>query len=116
MGIRGRRGRNAARRAQRNVSAEVRDLAKRPMLAQELDRYDGVVLDPPRAGAAPQARELAKSMVPVIAYVSCNPQSFARDARALVDGGYRLERVMPLDQFLWTPHVELAAKFRRTSP
>jgi 23S rRNA (uracil1939-C5)-methyltransferase len=103
----------AARRAQRNVAAETRDLAKRPLLAQELDRFDGVVLDPPRAGAAPQVRELAKSKVPTIAYVSCNPQSFARDARVLVEGGYRLERVVPLDQFLWTPHVELAARFVR---
>jgi 23S rRNA (uracil1939-C5)-methyltransferase len=103
----------AARRAQRNVTAEVRDLAKRPLLAQELGRFDGVVLDPPRAGAAPQARELAKSKVPAIAYVSCNPQSFARDARMLVDGGYALERVVPLDQFLWSPHVELAARFTR---
>jgi 23S rRNA (uracil1939-C5)-methyltransferase len=82
-------------------------------LAHELARFDGVVLDPPRAGAAPQARELAKSRVPVIAYVSCNPRSFAQDARTLVDGGYRLQRVVPLDQFLWSEHVELAATFVR---
>jgi 23S rRNA (uracil1939-C5)-methyltransferase len=104
----------AANRAQRNVKAETRDLTKRPLLAQELDRFDGMVLDPPRAGAAPQARELAKSKVPTIAYVSCNPQSFARDARVLVDGGYRLMRVVPLDQFLWSPHVELAARLTRS--
>jgi 23S rRNA (uracil1939-C5)-methyltransferase len=104
----------AAHRAQRNVKAETRDLAKRPLLAQELDKFDGVVLDPPRAGAAPQARELAKSKVPTIAYVSCNPHSFARDARMLVDGGYRLMRVVPLDQFLWSPHVELAATLTRS--
>lgn len=104
---------NAAHRAQRNVTAEARDLAKRPLLAQELARFDAVVLDPPRAGAAPQARELAKSKVPAIVYVSCNPQSFARDARVLVDGGYKIERVVPLDQFLWSPHVELAATFTK---
>ena len=103
----------AARRAQRNVTAEARNLARRPLLAQELNRFGGVVLDPPRPGAAPQAKELAKSKVPVIAYVSCNPASFARDARILVDGGYTLERVVPLDQFLWSEHVELVATFRR---
>jgi 23S rRNA (uracil1939-C5)-methyltransferase len=103
----------AARRAQRAVTAEERDLAKRPVLAQELGKFDAVVLDPPRAGAAPQAKELAKSKVPTIAYVSCNPASFARDARVLVDGGYRLARVVPLDQFLWSEHVELAATFTR---
>ena len=103
----------ASRRAQRNVAAEARDLARRPLLAQELDKFDGVVLDPPRAGALPQARELARSKVPTVASVSCNPVSFARDARVLVDGGYRLERVVPLDQFLWSEHVEVAATFRR---
>lgn len=103
----------AARRAQRSVTAEARDLVRRPLLARELDKFDGVVLDPPRPGATPQARELAKSEVPTIAYVSCNPQSFVRDARVLVEGGYRLERVVPLDQFLWSAHVELAATFAR---
>jgi 23S rRNA (uracil1939-C5)-methyltransferase len=103
----------AARRAQRNVAAEARDLAKRPLLAQELDRFDGIVLDPPRPGAAPQAKEIARSKVATIAYVSCNPESFARDARMLVDGGHKLVRVVPLDQFLWSPHVELFALFRR---
>ena len=103
----------ASRRAQRNVTAEARDLVRRPLLAQELNRFGGVVLDPPRPGAAPQAKELAKSKVPVIAYVSCNPVSFARDARMLVDGGYRLERIVPLDQFLWSEHVELVATFAR---
>ncbi|HET6549482.1 MAG TPA: hypothetical protein VFG79_13540 [Solirubrobacter sp.] len=105
----------AARRAQKNIKAEARDLARRPLLARELDKFDGVVLDPPRPGAAPQAKELAKSKVPVIAYVSCNPLSFARDARMLVDGGYKLQRVVPLDQFLWSEHVELVAKLTRSS-
>ena len=103
----------AARRAERNIAAELRDLVRRPLQAQELDRFDGIVLDPPRAGAIAQAKEIAKSKVPIVAYVSCNPQSFARDARLLVDGGYRMERVVPLDQFLWSPHVELVAVFRR---
>ena len=71
------------------------------------------MLDPPRAGAAEQAIELAKSDIPVLAYVSCNPASFARDGRVLVDGGYHLDRVTPIDQFLWSHHVELAAVFRR---
>jgi 23S rRNA (uracil1939-C5)-methyltransferase len=103
----------AARRAQRNITAEARDLAKRPLLAQELDKFDGAVLDPPRPGAASQAKEIARSKVPVVAYVSCNPESFARDARMLADGGYRIERAVPLDQFLWSPHVELVAIFTR---
>lgn len=95
------------------VEAETRDLVRRPLQRAECDRLDGVVIDPPRPGAATQARELAASTIPVIVYASCNPQSFAPDARVLVDGGYRLERVLPLDQFLWSPHVELAAVFRR---
>jgi 23S rRNA (uracil1939-C5)-methyltransferase len=95
------------------VVAETRDLVRRPLQKSELDRFDGVVLDPPRPGAAAQVRELAASKVPVIVYASCNPQSFAADARLLVDGGYTLERVLPLDQFLWSPHVELVAVFRR---
>jgi 23S rRNA (uracil1939-C5)-methyltransferase len=103
----------AARRAQAKVTGEARDLAKRPLLAAELDRLDGLVLDPPRAGAARQVAEIARSKIPAVAYVSCNPQSFARDARTLVDGGYRLGRVLPLDQFLWSAHVELAASFVR---
>ncbi len=78
-----------------------------------MNGLDGLVLDPPRAGAAEQAGELASSAIPTLVYVSCNPASFARDARVLVDGGYRLDSVTPVDQFLWSPHVELAAIFRR---
>ena len=82
-------------------------------MAAELDAFDAVVLDPPRAGAAAQAVELGLSKVPRIVYGSCDPGSFARDARTLLDGGYRLERLLPVDQFLWSPHVELIALFAR---
>lgn len=95
------------------VTAETRDLIRRPLLADELAGFDGAVLDPPRPGAEAQVRQLAQSGVSRLAYISCNPVSFARDARLLVEGGYVLESVMPLDQFLFTPHVELAAVFRR---
>jgi 23S rRNA (uracil1939-C5)-methyltransferase len=74
---------------------------------------DAVVIDPPRAGAAAQAAALAESKVGRIAAISCNPATFARDARTLVDGGYRLLWVRPVDQFRWSPHVELAAAFAR---
>ncbi|MEE2969618.1 MAG: hypothetical protein VX741_05740 [Pseudomonadota bacterium] len=105
----------AARRAglDQKISADERDLRHRPLAADELNGLDGLVLDPPRAGAAEQAGELASSAIPTLVYVSCNPASFARDARVLVDGGYRLDSVTPVDQFLWSPHVELAAIFRR---
>jgi 23S rRNA (uracil1939-C5)-methyltransferase len=79
----------------------------------ELKRFDAVVFDPPRQGAYAQARELAASGVPVVVAVSCNPATFARDARILVDGGYRLVRVTPVDQFLYSAHVELVARFQR---
>jgi 23S rRNA (uracil1939-C5)-methyltransferase len=107
----------AAARAQlaHSVSAETRDLDARPLLADELRRFDAVVFDPPRAGAAAQAAALAASTVPRVVAVSCNPATFARDARLLVDGGYRLTRVVPVDQFLWSPHVELVASFERTA-
>ncbi|MHA1107525.1 MAG: class I SAM-dependent RNA methyltransferase [Alphaproteobacteria bacterium] len=96
------------------VTAQRRDLVRRPLSADELGGFDAVALDPPRPGAAVQAAELARSGVAAIAYVSCNPVSFARDARVLVEGGYFLESVMALDQFLFTPHVELVAVLRRT--
>jgi 23S rRNA (uracil1939-C5)-methyltransferase len=75
--------------------------------------YEAVVLDPPRPGARAQSVELARSAVERIVYASCNPASFARDARILVDGGYRIGKVAPLDQFLWSPHVELVGLFER---
>jgi 23S rRNA (uracil1939-C5)-methyltransferase len=99
--------------AGRSLSGEIRDLARQPLRADDLARFDAVVLDPPRGGAAPQIGTLAGSDVPLIAYVSCNPATFARDARVLVDGGYVLGNVQPVDQFLWSPHVELAGIFQR---
>lgn len=90
-----------------------RDLFRRPLNSEELKGLDAIVIDPPRAGAAAQSAELAKSGPDRIAFLSCNPATFARDARMLVDGGYRLERVLPVDQFRWSPHVELAAQFNR---
>lgn len=95
------------------ASAERRDLFRRPLLKHELDTFDAVVIDPPRAGARAQVEQLAKSKVARIAAVSCNPATFARDARILVDGGYRLRMVRPIDQFLWSAHVELTALFER---
>ena len=95
------------------VAAQARDLFRRPLMANELESFDAVVFDPPRQGAEAQARALAASRVPVVAAVSCNPATFARDARILVDGGYRLAGVTPVDQFRYSPHVELVAQFRR---
>ena len=95
------------------VKAEVRDLFRRPLMPQQLRDYDAVVFDPPRQGAQAQARQLAAGKIPVVIAVSCNAASFARDARILVDGGYTLEGVTPVDQFRHTPHVELVARFVR---
>ncbi len=103
----------AAKVGRAKVTAETRDLFRRPLLAAELARFDAVVLDPPRPGASSQAKALAQSRVPKVLYVSCSASSFARDARTLADGGYRLNRVVPIDQFLWSPHVELFAEFSR---
>jgi len=93
------------------VTTETRDLFRRPLLADELARFDAAVLDPPRAGAEAQTAELARSGVRQIAYVSCNPVTFARDARVLCDAGYRLAWVQVVDQFRWSVHTELAAAF-----
>lgn len=101
-------------RANPNVSLETRDLARQPLRPEEMERFDAVVLDPPRAGASAQVAEIAKSKMPLVVYVSCNPATFARDARQLVDAGFRLEKVQPVDQFLWSSHVELASVFRRS--
>lgn len=95
------------------LATEIRDLFARPLEPADLAGVDLVVFDPPRAGAKAQAEALAASTVPVVVAVSCNPATFARDARALIDGGYRLDRVTPIDQFLWSPHIELVAVFRR---
>lgn len=93
----------------RTVTTEVRDLFRRPLLPDELARFDGIVMDPPRAGAEAQTAELARARVPHLAYVSCHPVTFARDAKTLVDAGYRLNWVQVVDQFRWSPHVELVA-------
>jgi len=103
----------ALKRSAPAMDAQHRDLYRRPFDAAELAGHDAVVLDPPRAGAEEQVKALTASVVPCIAYVSCNPATFARDARILVDGGYRLTWVRPVGQFLWSTHVELAAAFNR---
>ena len=95
------------------ITAEARDLARRPLLAAEMKGLDGLVFDPPRAGALEQAREIAASKVGLAVGVSCNPATFARDARILADAGFLLTHVQPIDQFLWSPHVELVGVFRR---
>lgn len=101
----------AANRARALVATEHRDLFRRPLIPIELNRFGAVILDPPRAGAEEQVVQLAASAVPVIAYVSCNPASFARDAKLLIDGGYTLDWVQPVGQFRWSTHVELAGRF-----
>jgi 23S rRNA (uracil1939-C5)-methyltransferase len=105
----------AARRAglADRVSAERRDLVRRPLTVEELGPFDCVVFDPPRAGARAQAEQLAEARVPRLIAVSCSPATFARDARILVDGGYRLTSLVPVDQFPWSAHVELVACLER---
>ncbi len=95
------------------ITAEARDLTRRPVLSTELNKVDVAVLDPPRAGAFEQHVEIAKSKVARVVGVSCNPATFARDAKILVEAGFRLERVLPVDQFLWSPHIELVGVFSR---
>ena len=95
------------------VELLTRDLFRRPLHMSEFLKTDAVVFDPPRAGAAAQVEMLAQSSVPVIVGVSCNPATFARDARTLIDGGYKLASVTPVDQFLWSPHIELVGIFHK---
>jgi 23S rRNA (uracil1939-C5)-methyltransferase len=95
------------------IKAEARDLFRRPLMPQELRDYDTVVFDPPRQGAQAQVKQLAASKIPVVIAVSCNVATFARDARVLIDSGYKIEGVTPVDQFRHTPHVELVARFTR---
>jgi len=97
----------------KRLTTEVRDLFRRPLEPDEFKGVEAVVIDPPRAGAEAQVAVLAKTAVPVIAYVSCNPATFARDARVLVEAGYQLDWVQVVDQFRWSSHVELAARFSR---
>lgn len=94
------------------VTAEKRDLAKDPLMAKELKDYDAVVLDPPRVGAMEQIKMIARADVPVVVYVSCNPVSFAKDSELLVQRGYTFEKLTVVDQFLWSPHVELVGVFK----
>ena len=103
----------ALKRSAPALAVEHRDLYRRPLDSKELSNFDAVVLDPPRAGAEQQVAALGASDVRRIAYVSCNPATFARDAKLLVDGGYRIEWVRPVGQFRWSTHVELAAAFGR---
>ena len=95
------------------IKAETRDLFRRPLMPQELREYDAVVFDPPRQGAEAQSRQLAASKIGLAVAVSCNPTTFARDARILIDSGFKIGSVTPVDQFRHTPHVELVAQFRR---
>ena len=100
----------------RKLGAETRDLFRRPLQAQELAAFDGALIDPPRAGAIEQARSLAASTLTLVVSISCNAETFARDARILIDGGFQVESVTPLDQFRFSAHVEIAAVFRRVKP
>jgi 23S rRNA (uracil1939-C5)-methyltransferase len=95
------------------ITAEARDLFRRPLAPYDLRGCDAVVMDPPRAGAVEQTAQVAATKASVVVGVSCNPVTFARDARILIDAGFLLERVTPVDQFLWSAHVELVGVFRR---
>ena len=96
------------------LTTEERDLFKLPLTPPELKRFDAVLLDPPRAGALAQVKEITASTIKRVVYVSCNPQSFARDARLLIEAGFKMGPVTPVDQFLWSDHVELVAVLRAT--
>ncbi|QUJ76206.1 class I SAM-dependent RNA methyltransferase [Sulfitobacter albidus] len=98
----------------KTLRAVARDLFRRPLLPDEFKKIDAVVIDPPRAGAEAQTAEIARAQVPRIAFVSCNPVTFARDANILISAGYRLDWVQPVDQFRWSAHTELAAQFTLT--
>lgn len=97
----------------KDLTVETRDLFRNPLLPEDLRKTDAVVIDPPRAGAAAQIAEIARSGVETVAHVSCNPQTFARDAKTLVDAGFVLNWVQPVDQFRWSPHIELVGAFQR---
>jgi 23S rRNA (uracil1939-C5)-methyltransferase len=100
----------------RKLAADTRDLFRRPLRTHELNAFDAALIDPPRAGALDQARAIAASALPLVVSVSCNAATFARDARILIDGGFQIESVTPLDQFRFSAHVEIAAVFRRSKP
>jgi 23S rRNA (uracil1939-C5)-methyltransferase len=103
----------AATQGLKPITSEVRDLFRRPLLEHELNAFDAIVLDPPRAGAEAQCKRLAAAKVATIVYVSCDVGSFARDAATLIAGGYALEGVTPVDQFRYSAHIELVGVFRR---
>lgn len=105
----------AAGRANRGgrITTEIRDLDRQPVMGKELEKFDAVLFDPPRAGAREQVEHLAVSNVPLVIGISCNPATFGRDAAILIDGGYKLEKLVPVDQFTWSSHVEVAAIFRK---
>jgi 23S rRNA (uracil1939-C5)-methyltransferase len=103
----------ATTRGLKPIEAQVRDLFRRPLVASELKAFDAVVFDPPRQGAEAQARELAKSTVPIVIAVSCDAATFARDAKILIGGGYMIDGVTPIDQFRYSHHVEIVAKFEK---
>ena len=105
--------RQAAARSGRAVEAVHRDLFRNPLRAEELRGFDGIVLDPPRAGAREQVAQIAQSGVPRVVYISCNPSSWARDAATLKQAGYRLAELRPVGQFRWSTHVELTSLFVR---
>ncbi|MBK4216934.1 class I SAM-dependent RNA methyltransferase [Paracoccus caeni] len=96
------------------VTTEIRDLARNPLLPDELNRFDAIVIDPPRSGAEAQCHQITKSGVQSIAFVACDPVNFSRDAQILADGGFKLENLSVVDQFRWSPHVEIVAKFARS--
>lgn len=96
------------------VTVATRDLFRQPLLPDELNKFDAAIIDPPRAGALAQVGELAMSNIASIGFVSCNPVTFARDAKTLIDSGFEVEWLQVVDQFRWSPHVEIAAKFSRT--
>jgi 23S rRNA (uracil1939-C5)-methyltransferase len=104
---------SAAARAKGTIHALHRDLFRNPLQPDELNRFDAVLLDPPRAGARDQVATIAASTLTRVAYVSCNPSSWARDAKTLVDAGFELARLRPVGQFRWSTHVELTSLFTR---
>ena len=105
--------RTAAGQAHLPIHAMHRDLFRNPLQADELEDFDAVLLDPPRAGARDQVERLVNSGVPKIVYISCNPSSWARDAKTLIEAGYHLAELRPVGQFRWSTHVELASLFVR---
>ena len=107
--------RQHSKRSLKPIETRARDLFREPMARKELEGFDMAVLDPPRAGAKAQCEMLVKSKVPVVAMVSCNSATLARDVRILIDGGYKLGTVTPIDQFVFTAHVEAVAVLTRAA-